>query len=231
MENRKVQKIAFLLFTRTRDEECLHKPFLLEKGSVGVLHDIESRIEKAALSLQVPVIHINGSHQRGKNFHERLCNAFEFVFNAGYDAVIAIGNDTPRLSKHHLSEAMRWMRDGGMVIGPSKDGGIYLLGVDAFHFNCLRKASIPWLTKNVYRSLAQLFSTVKTLSPLSDLDDITDVHAFYITYRGLSFTKKWLAKIICQCFNRQFICYNLKYLPPDFPIDLFGRPPPHTGLT
>jgi uncharacterized protein len=59
----------------------------------------------------------------------RLSHAFGSAFDLGYRHVVVIGSDTPHLSRTRLLEAFAAVRKGTAVIGPSEDGGYYLLGL------------------------------------------------------------------------------------------------------
>lgn len=69
--------------------------------------------------------------QRGDGLGERMLRAFVEAFVAGYERVVVIGADHPtlpvdfvRLAFEELAEPLR------VVIGPSDDGGYYLLGMN-----------------------------------------------------------------------------------------------------
>jgi rSAM/selenodomain-associated transferase 1 len=59
----------------------------------------------------------------------RLSNAFYRAFGLGYRRVVVIGSDSPHLRITRLEEAFASVRKGTVVIGPSEDGGYYLLGL------------------------------------------------------------------------------------------------------
>ncbi len=59
----------------------------------------------------------------------RLFAAFEFAFASGAERVIVIGSDTPQLSAEVLRAAFERLDTCDAVIGPSDDGGYYLLGL------------------------------------------------------------------------------------------------------
>jgi glycosyltransferase A (GT-A) superfamily protein (DUF2064 family) len=61
--------------------------------------------------------------QTGSNLRERLHDVFATLFDAGYERVTVVGNDTP-LCRRDLLRALEAESD---VFGPSRDGGFYLL--------------------------------------------------------------------------------------------------------
>lgn len=87
---------------------------------------------------------------------EKLRFIFDAEFTRGARAVCAIGSDSPTLPAHLLDHAFRALAFERVVIGPSFDGGYWLIGAqrpapDLFHL-------IPWSTADV------VSSTVTTLA-------------------------------------------------------------------
>lgn len=65
--------------------------------------------------------------QDGKDLGERLSNAFQERFNEGYERVAVIGSDSPSLPIAVIEQALSSEKD--FTIGPSVDGGYYLIGM------------------------------------------------------------------------------------------------------
>src|SRR5205807_1266758 len=66
--------------------------------------------------------------QRGASFGERLRNALADARGLGYREVVAVPGDVPGLSAAHLRAAFAALGRHPVVLGPSPDGGVYLLG-------------------------------------------------------------------------------------------------------
>jgi rSAM/selenodomain-associated transferase 1 len=89
--------------------------------------------------------------QQGSDLGERLADVSEALLAAGYPAVTIVGTDSPTLPDGVLHEAHAVLgRDGAdLVLGPTEDGGYYLIG--------LRRPSrvlfegIAWSTEAVLR--------------------------------------------------------------------------------
>lgn len=87
----------------------------------------------------------------------------EDLFHRGLDgtgrAAIVLGSDHPGLPQRYLRAAVRWLSAGAgcripggvdrAVLGPTEDGGYYLLGLSRPHPELLR--GIPWSTPQVFR--------------------------------------------------------------------------------
>ena len=70
--------------------------------------------------------------QEGNDLGERMKNAFKSLFTAGYKNAIIIGTDCPGINKNILQNAFLKLNHSDIVIGPSNDGGYYLLGMKKF---------------------------------------------------------------------------------------------------
>ena len=65
--------------------------------------------------------------QEGDNLGERMRRAFEDRFKEGYERVVIIGADSPTLPTAYIEQALQSKKE--VVIGPSTDGGYYLIGM------------------------------------------------------------------------------------------------------
>jgi rSAM/selenodomain-associated transferase 2/rSAM/selenodomain-associated transferase 1 len=108
---------------------------------------------------------------------ERMRAAFFDAFQSGCHRVILTGTDIPEMKPEHLSKALDALTTKDLVLGPSSDGGYWLMGqkrpLDIFH-------GIRWGTGKV---LAQTLSLAKKqglsvhlTETLSDLDTEEDLN-------------------------------------------------------
>lgn len=81
--------------------------------------------------------------QEGDDLGERMKNAFRLVFSQGANKAIIIGTDIPDLTKETIQDAIDKLDENEIVIGPSPDGGYYLLGM---------KKYMPFLFDNIIYS-------------------------------------------------------------------------------
>ena len=86
--------------------------------------------------------------QRGANLGERERYLFEELFAAGFSKVIVLGSDVPTLPVSHLSDAVARLDASppSVVLGPSEDGGYYLIALSA----SAPGAPLPDLFTNVH---------------------------------------------------------------------------------
>lgn len=62
------------------------------------------------------------------NLGERMKNVFGELRAKGYNEMVAVGSDSPTLPKNRIEEAFCALKRRKIVIGPSIDGGYYLIG-------------------------------------------------------------------------------------------------------
>jgi hypothetical protein len=102
---------------------------------------------------------------------ERITHALEETFE-NCQHIIIIGSDCPQLTPAHINEAFDRLRSNNVVIGPSQDGGYYLLGMDKFYPELFQ--NIEWSTATVFKETIQKTKdkNLKTskLEVLSDID-------------------------------------------------------------
>lgn len=70
--------------------------------------------------------------QQGASLGVRMRNAIDTTLNDGYDRVAIVGSDHPTLPTAFLREAFAALkRPNSIALGPSYDGGFYLIGMNA----------------------------------------------------------------------------------------------------
>jgi rSAM/selenodomain-associated transferase 1 len=87
--------------------------------------------------------------QRGNDFGERLSNAVTDLLSAGFDSACLINSDSPTVPAANFAEAANELARPGdrIVIGPSDDGGYYLIGLKQLHHRVFE--NIDWSTERV----------------------------------------------------------------------------------
>ncbi len=113
---------------------------------------------------------------------ERMQGAFEDAFKSGADAVVIIGTDIPDLKAVDITKAFTALKQKKMVLGPAKDGGYYLIGLQKNAFLQAADAlfaGIKWgehdvLKKSLNRS-NRLGLDVSLLEEMEDVDRPEDM--------------------------------------------------------
>lgn len=119
--------------------------------------------------------------QKDGNIGERMADAFLTVFKNGAKRCVLIGTDIPQLDKDLLIQAVEMLLEHDAVVGPSQDGGYYLIGFGRDRFSSAVFDSIDWSTHRVTgQTLAALEKeklSYSLLPALNDIDSIEDFNA------------------------------------------------------
>ena len=124
--------------------------------------------------------------QIGADLGERLTSATQWAAKQGYTKILFVGSDSPTLPISYISQAIALLDSRDTVIGPSTDGGYYLIGFSAEALTTTVPhvfEEIAWSTANVFRqTLARIRSlkvTVGLLPPWYDIDTSEDLAFLY----------------------------------------------------
>lgn len=136
-----------------------------------------------------PYFLITEKEQRGDSFGTRFCNAVHAVFSKGFDGLIVVGNDTPGLSCRQLLRAAEALKKGQLALGPSADGGFYLLGLQRGWFDRGVFENLPWqkasLAAAIRETLIPQAGPLWSLPTLSDLDKVSDAKMILTNFRNI----------------------------------------------
>ena len=119
--------------------------------------------------------------QRGTSLGQRLTAAIDELFAAGADAVVIIGADSPTLAAPVIAEAFdRLERGADVVIGPTRDGGYYLIGLR--NPTTALFVAVPWSTSRVLAATLERAAakglSVELLPRWYDIDEPVDLEHF-----------------------------------------------------
>jgi uncharacterized protein len=129
--------------------------------------------------------------QEGKDLGARMKNAFIYAFDRGYRRVVLMGSDSPDLPKEFLSSAARELKNHDVVVGPSSDGGYYLIGFQSGTFVPEAFENITWSTPTVFQETLQKIQNANrsiSLLPIwSDVDTSMDLKKLIKRNRDTAF--------------------------------------------
>ena len=117
--------------------------------------------------------------QRGDDLTARLLSVLDRLFADGCEAAIMIDSDTPTLPVGLLERAVSLVSSGehDLVLGPSEDGGYYLIGLRRLHPELFE--GMPWSTAAVLeetlRRAGALGLRTARLRAWYDVDTATDL--------------------------------------------------------
>jgi uncharacterized protein len=160
----------------------LYRGFLLDCVSLGLDLGWE----------RVSVVHPAGAHQSladllpaqvslveqsGHGLGDALSSAFERHLAEGFRRVVLISSDNPTLPLEPIREACDALDDHDLSIGPTTDGGYYLIGLRSAHLGVFE--NIDWSTPRVYaQTLArarELGLRVQAVREWYDVDEPSDL--------------------------------------------------------
>ncbi len=113
---------------------------------------------------------------------------FDTLFSAGFDRVVMIGSDLPTLPPAHLADAIARLHKGRVVLGPSDDGGYYLMGLEGPQaprelFDDIRW-STPHALDDTVRGARRAGLEVRLVAPWYDVDEPDDLDRLRRELRG-----------------------------------------------
>lgn len=117
--------------------------------------------------------------QTAGSLGSRMSHAFKTGFESGYAPIVIIGSDCPALEPHHLSGAFSMLESVDVVLGPSADGGYWLLGMNRFLPELFERK--PWSSPELYaetiRQIEKSGFSRAELETLRDIDTADDLEA------------------------------------------------------
>lgn len=111
----------------------------------------------------------------------KMSTAINQVLSEGNDKAIVIGSDCFEISQNHIKQAFKALDKNDLVVGPAKDGGYYLIGMNSLQSEIFE--NMPWSQSAL---LTETLAKAKTLNlkyelleELSDVDYVTDLPKDY----------------------------------------------------
>jgi len=99
---------------------------LARSVSTNALAIVCPAADVADLACWLPAIEIVG--QQGEGLAAGLVSAFRIFIERGYRRVVAFDGDSPHLPPDTLENGFRLLDGADLVVGPTTDGGYYLVG-------------------------------------------------------------------------------------------------------
>lgn len=196
-------KTAVLFFTRQAKTEAREKRWMVQprvRTQEGIASRLIAHTRGVLRRSGLPVIYFPEHLQRGAGFAERFISAFDYVFSNGYESVICVGNDSPDLTVQDLHLAAAALESRGMVLGPARDGGVYLIGFQKASFDAGLLLEVPWKTDAVFGSLQTTFPDHFVLPRIySDLDHDADMRQWIQKSKPMLRLRILLRNLLIYC--------------------------------
>jgi uncharacterized protein len=120
------------------------------------------------------------TEQQGTTLGDRMHHAFDLTFASGAMQSVIIGTDVPELDARTIQEGFESLAKHDIVLGPSNDGGYYLLGMNAPTKNVF--AGITWSVETVslqtITRIQSLQLSYHLLPKFSDIDTEKDLDKY-----------------------------------------------------
>ena len=118
--------------------------------------------------------------QMGESLGERMYIAIQRVLAKDYESCVLIGTDVPEIKQADLDYAFRLLDVHDIVLGPTQDGGYYLVGMkkpvrEVFEKQTYSHASV---LENTAKAAFEAGYTVGFARTLHDIDEKEDISKF-----------------------------------------------------
>jgi rSAM/selenodomain-associated transferase 1 len=135
--------------------------------------------------------------QRGDDLGQKMEYCINNAFSIGFRRVLLIGSDVPDLPGKIVTDAFRFLKTFDCVIGPSLDGGYYLIGFrrDSLLPEVFR--GIEWGTDIVLKKTTDIVRRhhlrTQLLKTWRDIDTVRDLKHFFETNKDTSACPRTIA--------------------------------------
>lgn len=143
----------------------------------AMLEDVVDTARRVSSELQVwyadaigPDFGLVTHHQRGDDLGARMQHALATLLES-HESAILIGSDAPTLPERCIRAAIDALHDHSLVLGPSADGGYYLIGarrVPSFE-------SVRWSTSTTLADTCAANPGAHCVEPWYDVDRPADL--------------------------------------------------------
>ena len=197
--------------TRLRSVLSVHQCLSLYKAFLKDTHSIIRPLKKISRilaydSLSEPPRYLEGIfknyifyQQEGRHLGQRMHRALVWAKRQGAQRIVIIGSDTPNLPTEYILEAFLRLKDNDLVLGPSEDGGYYLVGLKVPNYSLFK--DIEWSSDKVLRQTINQAKIaeqrVSLLKKWQDIDDAKSLKQLKKSFRQSNRTRAlWTRKIL-----------------------------------
>ncbi len=118
--------------------------------------------------------------QHSGDLGQRIEHAFNYGFSAKMERIIVVGADCPFLTPAIMEEGFKCLRKTDIVLGPTHDGGFYLIGLTRHEISLW--GNVEWGTQHVLRqtlkNAGKLALSHSLLTTLADIDRPADLVSY-----------------------------------------------------
>ena len=139
--------------------------------------------------------------QAGKDLGRRMDGALRDAFAMGYAAAVLVGTDIPQLTAETVRAAFDALDDSDVVLGPTEDGGYYLIGMTRPQPAAwdVRRYGTGTVLEETAAALRRAGLRVALAGTCRDVDTPEDLAALCAAWAGTpaleaTHTGRWLAR-------------------------------------
>lgn len=135
--------------------------------------------------------------QKGSDLGEKMYRAIRTVLKLGYESVVLTGADLPRMGETHLQSGFAALEAADIALGPTSDGGYYLIGMkqphkSVFHVEGYGGSSV---FENTVTAADKAGLTVAAAMPCDDVDTPEDLRQLFADIAPGSHTGTYLQNL------------------------------------
>ena len=170
-------KTAVLVFNATSKQQVSLQelaPNMPAKRVSGLLEVLNNRTKSLATRTKMPLFQVD--IKSNEDFGEQTYTAYQKLFDLGFHSVIGISNDCPTLEYEDILNAAQSLKSQQVVLGPAKDGGLYLFGLRRDQLSKDDFIKLNWQTDTLCSEVLEACSEkfVKTFPVKADMDTAAD---------------------------------------------------------
>ncbi len=115
--------------------------------------------------------------QRGDGLGERMENAIHDVLDMGYEKVVLTGSDIPELEADTIETSFAMLSVSDVVIGPTSDGGYYLIGLKEPHHEVfdVKTYGVSTVFEQTVDSIRKTGLKIEIVDEYNDIDTKEDI--------------------------------------------------------
>ena len=136
--------------------------------------------------------------QKGNDLGEKMYRALRTVLELDYGSVILTGSDLPMMTADHLRSGFEALEENDIAIGPTSDGGYYLIGMkhpcrEVFRIGGYGGSSV---FENTVAAAKNAGLTIGTALSCDDVDTPDDLKELAKAVRPDSHTGRYFEEIL-----------------------------------
>ena len=148
--------------------------------------------------------------QQGDDLGQRMKNALSQAFDQGFSRAIVIGSDMPDLPGELIDDAFLSLKTHDAVLGPTFDGGYYLIGFNSGTFLPEVFEEMEWSTDTVFaNTISRLRNAglrIHELPERRDIDVLADLKYLYLESGNNAFSR---SRTMSYILNNSWLCTRL----------------------